>query len=116
MLDNVYPYYVFHDVSKLNPALPGKAYQFGHEDEHHLYLFHLDRPFDAAPEDMTLEVLMYGIDPEVRPAFSLGVARAVRKKQPSITTVHYVLPSVWAQSWSRAARNCGSSLPAEKLR
>ncbi len=62
----------FHDASKLDEVLPGKAYQFGNEDEHHLYLFHLDRQFEAAPGDMTLEILMYGIDKDVRPAFSLG--------------------------------------------
>jgi lipid-A-disaccharide synthase len=36
------------------------------------------------------------------PSFSLGVARRVRAADPSITTVHYVMPSVWAWRPGRA--------------
>jgi lipid-A-disaccharide synthase len=36
------------------------------------------------------------------PSFSLGVARRVRATDPSITTVHYVMPSVWAWRPGRA--------------
>jgi len=38
------------------------------------------------------------------PAFSLGVARAVRETDPSITTIHYVMPSVWAYHPARARK------------
>jgi S-adenosylmethionine decarboxylase len=62
----------FEDVKVLNRRLPGRAFQFGEEDEHHLYLFHLDRPFDGDPQDTTLEVLMHGIDADVWSVFSEG--------------------------------------------
>jgi lipid-A-disaccharide synthase len=38
------------------------------------------------------------------PDFSLGVAKAVRASDPSIATVHYVLPSVWAYRPGRARK------------
>jgi len=60
----------FEDVKVLNRRLPGRAFQFGEEDEHHLYLFHLNRPFAGDPQDTTLEVLMHGIEPRVWQEFS----------------------------------------------
>lgn len=41
------------------------------------------------------------------PEFSLRVARQVRARDPSIRTVHYVAPSVWAWRPGRAARLAG---------
>jgi lipid-A-disaccharide synthase len=38
------------------------------------------------------------------PDFSLGVAKAVRAGDPSIATVHYVMPSVWAYRPGRARK------------
>jgi lipid-A-disaccharide synthase len=38
------------------------------------------------------------------PAFNIGVARQVRKADPSIATVHYVMPSVWAYGPGRARK------------
>jgi lipid-A-disaccharide synthase len=38
------------------------------------------------------------------PAFNVGVARRVRSADPSISTVHYVMPSVWAYGPGRARR------------
>jgi S-adenosylmethionine decarboxylase len=62
----------FDDVRQLNAALPGKAFQFGDEDDHHLYLFHLDRPSACDPRDVTLEILMYGIPEKLCRIFSPG--------------------------------------------
>jgi S-adenosylmethionine decarboxylase len=59
----------FDDAWELSQHLPGRAFQFGEDDDHHLYLFHLDRPFDGDAQDVTVEVLMYGIDPEVLERF-----------------------------------------------
>jgi len=71
----------FDDIRALNERLPGRAFQFGDEDEHHLYLFHLDRAHRVVAGDGTVEVLMYGIDLEVMAAFcSPGAdAAAVRR-------------------------------------
>lgn len=63
------------DVRRLQRLLPGRAYRFGDEDEHHLLLFHLDRPLEPDPDDATLEILMYGLDERAREAFG-GSARA----------------------------------------
>lgn len=52
----------YEDARALNELLPGKAMRFGNEDEHHLYLYHLDRAFDGEPGDVTMEILMYGLD------------------------------------------------------
>jgi len=62
----------FDDAERIHRRLPGRAFKFGEGDDHHLYLFHLDRPFlgPAGPEDVTVELLMYGIDDEIRSAFS----------------------------------------------
>jgi S-adenosylmethionine decarboxylase len=59
---HVQPTSFFDDIRILNAVLPGRAFQFGDEDDHHLYLFHLDRPYPDEAQDMTVEVLMYGID------------------------------------------------------
>jgi S-adenosylmethionine decarboxylase len=59
---HIQPTSFFDDVRSLSRVLPGRAFQFGDEDDHHLYLFHLDRAFDGEPQDVTVEVLMYGIN------------------------------------------------------
>lgn len=52
----------FHDdVGELQARLKGRAYRFGAPDEHHLFLFHLDRPYRAQGVDCTLEILMYNL-------------------------------------------------------
>lgn len=61
----------YEDIDRLGRRLPGRAYQFGDEGAHHLYLFHLDRAYDLEPEDATVEILMYGLDDAVRSRFEL---------------------------------------------
>lgn len=62
----------YDDVQRLGAVLPGKAFRFGDEDEHHILLFHLDRPYRCPQADLTLEILMYGIDEAVRASFVGG--------------------------------------------
>ena len=81
----------FDDAEELGRMLPGRSYRFGDEDEHHLYLFHLDRPHAPEEDDVTAEILMYELDPEVRTAFrsvSAGTAERVR----SATAIDRLLP------------------------
>jgi len=59
----------FEDIGVLRDRLPGTAWQLGHEDEHHLYLYHLDRQYEAPQDDATIEVLMYGLDDAARSLF-----------------------------------------------
>jgi S-adenosylmethionine decarboxylase len=81
----------FDDVRVLNERLPGQAFQFGDRDEHHLYLFHMDRDPAAATRGTTVEVLMHGLRERVRRDFciaSLPTAAGVR----GATGVDRVIP------------------------
>ena len=62
----------FDDVRILNERLPGRAYQFGHEDEHHLYVFHLDRDRAIDTAGTTVELLMHGLGDGVGDNFRLS--------------------------------------------
>ena len=59
------------DVRALNKLLPGRALRFGAENEHHLHLYHLERPFDGEPGDVTMEILMHGLDRAAAALFDL---------------------------------------------
>lgn len=60
------------DIERLRQAMPGKAFRFGDGDDHHIFLFHLDRPYKPDPGDETLEVLMHGISPEASRIYMTG--------------------------------------------
>ena len=63
----------FDDARLLHALLPGSAFRYGDDDEHHLFLFHHSRPgFRAVAQDSTLELLMYNWDPAVAALFSEG--------------------------------------------
>lgn len=51
------------DARRLAARLPGRAYRFGAEHEHRIMLFWTDAPYTPRADDVTLEVLMHGIDP-----------------------------------------------------
>jgi S-adenosylmethionine decarboxylase len=52
----------FHkDMEVLQNILPGSAYRFGFPDEHHLFLYHLSKPYHFSKVDSTLEILMYNL-------------------------------------------------------
>jgi len=70
----------FDDVRVLREPLPGPAFRFGDPDEHHICLHHLDREYDDPSGDRTLEILMHGIDDEVRSVFQRDDAAAIRQK------------------------------------
>jgi S-adenosylmethionine decarboxylase len=70
----------YDDARKLGKMLPGKAFRFGDEDEHHILLYQLDRSYSGPQPDLTLEMLMYGIDESIRGAFERGDAGHVRER------------------------------------
>lgn len=35
----------FDDVRRLSEVMPGKSFRFGDGDDHHVFLFHLDKPY-----------------------------------------------------------------------
>jgi len=59
----------YEDAVALGRLLPGEAYRFGHEDEHHVYLYHHGRDFAGVSDDVTLELLMYGLPASVAELF-----------------------------------------------
>ena len=81
----------FDDVRILGRRLPGRAYQFGNRDEHHLYLFHLDRTPDRDPPTTTVEVLMHGLGESVRDDFRI-THRPTTGEVRDATGVHRILP------------------------
>lgn len=60
----------FADTAALNSRVKGKSYRFGAPDEHHLYLYHLDRPYKPQGVDNTLEILMYNLQGQATEIFS----------------------------------------------
>ncbi len=59
------------DVAILQTKLKGKAYRFGSPDEHHLFLYHAEKPdFRPDSSDCTLEVLLYNLQGPARELFS----------------------------------------------
>jgi S-adenosylmethionine decarboxylase len=81
--NEVYPHHqptsFYDDARELNAMLPGRAFRFGDEDEHHILLFHLDRAYRAPAPDTTIELLMYGIDDATRAQFDSTEVRDARK-------------------------------------
>lgn len=65
----------FDDVKRLSVRMSGKSYRFGDGDDHHVFLFHLDKSYRPMQEDMTLEVLMHGIDAQASRIFISGADR-----------------------------------------
>lgn len=60
----------FQDVEILSKVVDGKLFRFGDESRHHLYLFHSTKPYTPPAQDVTLEVLMYGIQGKSREIFN----------------------------------------------
>jgi S-adenosylmethionine decarboxylase len=81
----------YDDVCMLRERVPGRAFRLGDADEHHIYLFHLDRENRAAPGDMTLEILMHGIDRAASEIFCSGPERRLETIHSS-TAVCRILP------------------------
>ena len=72
----------FQDCRALNEQLNGEAYRFGQADEHHLFLYHLNKGFNPSPDDFTLEVLMYDLQSPAKETFQVAeqTAESVRDK------------------------------------
>ncbi|MBI4678198.1 MAG: adenosylmethionine decarboxylase [Elusimicrobia bacterium] len=62
----------FDDVKRLSKRMDGRALRFGDGDDHHVFLFHLERPYRPEPDDLTLEILMHGIDDQAGRTFVAG--------------------------------------------
>lgn len=60
----------FKDVKFLKERVPGRAFRFGHPDDHHLFLFHYEKSYVPDSSDCTLEILMYDLQGVAKDAFS----------------------------------------------
>jgi len=81
----------FDDVRLLHERLPGRAYQFGNQDEHHLYLFHMDRDTSAFRAGTTVEVLMHGLCDRVRRDFCVATRPSTAEVRAA-TGVDRIIP------------------------
>lgn len=62
----------YKDVKLLQKSMKGSAFRFGSFDEHHLLLYHMDKPFKPKGMDCTLEVLMYNLQGAAKEIFNSG--------------------------------------------
>ena len=76
------------DAARLAQQVPGTATIFGDRRGHHVSMFHMDREFEPDAEDITLEVLMYGLDPAAAARFAAKDGETIR----NATGIHEVLP------------------------
>jgi S-adenosylmethionine decarboxylase len=81
----------FDDVKVLSRELPGRAYQFGNEDEHHLYVFHLNRQRGVGPAGTSVEMLMHGLGDGVGDDFRLSGRRTASRVRAA-TGIDRILP------------------------
>ena len=60
------------EAAGLHQSLPGKAYQFGDADSHHVNIFHLDKRHEPKSSDTTIEILMHGLGENALSLFCEG--------------------------------------------
>ena len=52
----------FDDKKILDQIHSGKSFRLGNFHEHHLFLFHLNKPYSPVSTDFTNEILTYGLE------------------------------------------------------
>lgn len=67
----------FDDAHALNERLPGKAFRFGSQDEHHICVFHTTKPYQPVSDDQTMEILMHGVGERARDIFCAGTRHTI---------------------------------------
>ena len=64
------------DAARLSRVLPGSAHRFGTEHEHRIEMFVAGAGYRPDLGDVTLEVLMHGLDPDRSASFATGPVAA----------------------------------------
>lgn len=101
----------FHsDVVRLNTHLKGKGYLFGEEKDRHLYLYHTNKDFQPPDNDVTIEVLMYGLQGESKDVFSCEKQSLENLRR--LTGIHEILPGFNVDDF--LFEPCGYSINAIK--
>ncbi len=96
-----------YDVIQLRRQFEGRALRFGHLDEHHFFLFHLEQSYLPHPQDHTIEILMYDTQGELN---SLFKSSPKEKKIRSVLDLESSFPGFTLQDY--AFRPQGYSLNA----
>ncbi len=81
----------YEDAVRLHALVPGRALRFGDEHDHHVHVFHSDRPYVVEQGDTTLEILMHGLRPEAASRF-IGVERPTGTTIAERTGITRILP------------------------
>ncbi len=98
----------FDDRKLFNQKLSGKSLRFGNPDEHHLFLYHLDKPFKPVPTDVTLEVLLYHLEGPSREIFTCE--NQSLKRIHEVTKIHELFEGFIVDEYLFSP--CGYSLNA----
>lgn len=97
----------YSDVRNLRTRVPGKALRFGHPDEHHLMLFHMEKDYKPASRDCTLEILMYNLQGASKEIFHSG---QTLDRVRELTKVDEIFPGFKVDDY--LFQPCGYSLNA----
>lgn len=98
------------DVDLLEKYLDGKAYQFGSIDGNHLFLYHLEKNYIPHKSDVTIEILMYGLQGEAKQLFNSH--DQTRDQLRQLSGVDQILPGFDVDDF--LFEPCGYSLNAVK--
>jgi len=79
----------YEDCKRLKQKFSGSAFRFGHADDHHLFVFHMNKPYQPKLNDYTLEILMYDLQGRGREVF--GKENQTVKSIRELTGVHQLL-------------------------
>ncbi|MCB0406813.1 MAG: hypothetical protein KDD34_01340 [Bdellovibrionales bacterium] len=98
----------YEDCRRLNNMFSGTAMRFGHADDHHLYLYHMNKAYLPSADDCTVEILMYDLQGQGKEIFSCfnQSSETIREK----TKVDQIFPGFHVDD--HAFRPCGYSLNA----
>ena len=78
------------DTEVLKSMMPGQVFYFGGEGGNQVKLFHLEKDFKPVPKDLTLEILMHGLDEKVSPLFNTEVSTLERLRRD--TGINSIIP------------------------
>lgn len=98
----------FDDVKRFEKFVDGKAYRFGNVDEHHLFLYEMNNPYEPEPTDNTFEVLMYDLQGEAKKIWSCP--KATLEEIQTKTAVRNIIPGFQVDDFKFDP--CGYSLNA----
>lgn len=96
--NEVFPQYqatdFFEDSRKLKKWFTGESMRFGHEDEHHLFLFSTTGSYKPKADDHTMEILMHGVRSQRIEMFRRENVPLASKDTPQTPEVHSLVHGI----------------------